>query len=611
MKSLLVCSPERRKTFCIVILTSLANIMPLPAMADQYPVVGVWAAIDPSSPEQTFKSCASYKRDSKAVVGNVIVFDGAKKIEFNGGYLEQEDTTNISVKKIGPSKFRIVDPIEDDEEGGGPRPTTRTYELTLGNGRLLISEGSYPATEYVDCDKGLSKIVASTERATPPLSPSVNVAPSATTKLSPDRSAAVASLSGEPSRLDTWPLGPQITTTDGDLVRAAQSIQASTGKRDLLSLSPGMTYQEALRVLQPMRDVSRSDGRCQVFSLSADKINDFASRGAGVDCNLVDGRLDIKFTANFSPNRISLITLDFPSGASKEEMIENVTDRYGSTPSDLTAQINCEAVRPDGLGGVMEAFSRANGEYDRCRRENQARKNGLVRWKLNNGLVVTLERQERHYDNLSNAGFKLTLESPQIVRLNSEADQSRARNLNARPELTTQKKDLIGIFPGMTRREIINVIISHGYYIRPRSQNPVTDPKGRLLPYCSDPDGNSNLGFTQLKCAQNAEQNFSLEFGFTSAQAPPILSSIRLTFESGLDEMIAYAVEQFDIPPTRAPQMKSGSAAELLPSPNLFMRLERTPIKKWTLTLSDLAVLNADKKAEEDVRRTRNARPKF
>jgi hypothetical protein len=596
---------------CVITLTSLASIMPMTAMADQYPAVGAWAAFDPSLPEQILESCASYKRDPKRVVGNVIVFDGAKKTEFNGGYLEQEDTTNISVKKIGPNKFRIVDPVEGDEEGGGPRPTTRTYELTLGNGRLLISEGSYPATEYVDCDKGLSKIAAPAERATPPSSLSVKDAPSATSKLSLDQSATAAGLSGEPSSSSTWPLGPLITTTDGDLVRAVQSIQASAGKKDLLGLSPGMTYQDALKVLRPMKDISRSDGHCQVFAYSAAKIDDFASRGADVACTLVDGRLDIKFTTNFSPNRVSSITLDFPSGASKTGMIQNVTDRYGATPTDLSAQINCEAVRPDGLGGVMAAFNRANGEYDRCRRENQARKNGTVRWNLNDGLVVTLERQERHYDNLSNAGFKLILESPQIVRLNREADQSRARNLNARPELTAQKKDIIGIFPGMTQKEIVHVITSHGYYIRPLSQSPIIDSHGRIVPFCSDPEENSNRRGTELKCTQNAEQKFSLQFGFTAAQRPPILSSIQLTFESGLDEMIAYVAEQFDIPPTRVTQMKSGNVAELLPSTNLFMRLEQAPIKKWTLTLSDLAVLNADKKAEEDARRTRNARPKF
>lgn len=122
------------------------------ALGDQYPVSGVWAALDPSQPKLTAQSCTSYQRNRKNVTGNVIVFQGTQKVEFNGGYLEEETTTNVSVKKIGPNEFQITDRFYDDGEGGTKSGYKNlTYRMIVNDKRLSISVGKYQAAQYVAC----------------------------------------------------------------------------------------------------------------------------------------------------------------------------------------------------------------------------------------------------------------------------------------------------------------------------------------------------------------------------------------------------------------------------------------------------------------------------
>src|SRR3569833_769886 len=90
------------------------------AIADQYPITGAWAVLDKSSSLEPQQICSSYKKDSKQVTGNLIVFQGSKKTEYNGGYLEEETVINISVLPTGQNQFQIVDRLYQDEEWPAP-----------------------------------------------------------------------------------------------------------------------------------------------------------------------------------------------------------------------------------------------------------------------------------------------------------------------------------------------------------------------------------------------------------------------------------------------------------------------------------------------------------
>jgi hypothetical protein len=409
----------------------------------------------------------------------------------------------------------------------------------------------------------------------------------------------------------TWPLGPSTKTADDNLNRTITKLRATPGKNDILGLSPGMTYDDALNVLKSVKDISRVDGRCEVFAFSSDAISEFVQRGQNLSCSTKDGRLGVFFTPNTPTKRITSVALDFPSGASALEMVENVTARFGGTPKDASQLLNCDGVRDNGIGFPMAAYSKTNGEYDKCLSENKQRKNSLVKWSLPNGLAVTLERQERYYDDVSKSGFKLTLESPEIENVDQNAGQANARSLNSQPELTASQKDLAGIFPGMRYDQIVQAITSHGYYIRPLSQAPIVDAFGRVRPYCSDPDEISNRRGSRLKCAQNAEQEFEFEFGFTRVLTPPILSSVQLNFESGLDEMIAYVADKFGALPTKVTNYEGAQTAVWNLSGNLELNLQQKERHKWSISLSDLNISETDKKAAIDSQRMRNVRPKF
>jgi hypothetical protein len=571
------------------------------SLADQYPVTGVWASFDASRPKLTDESCASYGRDPNRVVGNVIVFQGTKKVEFNGGYLEEETVTNLSVQKIGPNEFRITDRYYDDGEAGSkPGYKKRIYRLIVGDGTLSITEGKYPPSQYLRCPASALAAGRSSNTVNSQ-APSSTRAPVAGYQATTNDAAMTAPrASSDPNQPITWPLGPLNKAADASLAKIIERIRSSTGKHDLLGLSPGMTYVEALRIMQRMKDIARSDGRCEVFAFPPEAIVEFARRGQSLSCAVTEGRLTVYFSPNFPTRPISSVVLDFPSGATALEMIQNVTDRYGGTPKDLSKVLDCEPFR-----------SQRNNNYQKCLTENKQREHRLLIWELPNGIRVTLERQTRYYDQTSNAGFTITIGSPQMEDVNKNAVRQNLRNLNAEPHLTSSRRDLIGISPGMTYDQIIQTIISHGYYIRPLSQAPTLDAFGRVLPYCSDPDEISNRRGTRLSCTQNEEQRFELEFEFTAALNPPVLLSVQLAFESGLDEMIAYVADQFGAIPTKAAGYEIGRTVEWSIDENLKLQVQQNERRKWTLVLSSLAISEADKRAASDAERTRNIRPKF
>jgi len=292
-------------------------------------------------------------------------------------------------------------------------------------------------------------------------------------------------------------------------------------------------------------------------------------------------------------------------------MVQNVTDRYGGTPQDVSPSINCGATRNNGIGFPMAVYSKANGEYERCLNQNKQTKLHLVHWSLANGLVLKLERQERYYDDTSNFGFTVTLESPDIISADRLASQTNIRSLNSKPELTISKNDLIGIRPGMSYAQVLNVITSHGYYFRPLSQPVAVDVSGQPLPYCDDPDENSDRSGTRLNCIQSKEQTFALEFGFAGALVPPVLSSFQFKFTSGLDEMIAYISDQFGALPTKITNSGGLQVALWSLSPSLALNLRQEDRRSWTLIISDSGIVEENSRAIENAKRARNVRPPF
>lgn len=122
--------------------------------AADYPVSGVWAnAHDPSAIDVA-ASCASYLKNPKAPRGNIIVFKGSKKTEFNGGYLEEETVNNLAMRKLGQDEFQVVDSYYQDGEGGSrPGLKRRSYKLRiLGPDKIEMKEGSYPISQFMRCE---------------------------------------------------------------------------------------------------------------------------------------------------------------------------------------------------------------------------------------------------------------------------------------------------------------------------------------------------------------------------------------------------------------------------------------------------------------------------
>ncbi|MET3838476.1 hypothetical protein ABIE49_000554 [Bradyrhizobium sp. OAE829] len=121
--------------------------------AVEYPVVGVWANANDPAGIEAVQACASYSKDRKAPRGNLLVFNGSKKTEFNGGYLEEETVNNLTVRKIGVSEYQVTDSYYHDGEGGGrPGLRRRSYKLRLLTpDKIELKEGNYPSQQFIRC----------------------------------------------------------------------------------------------------------------------------------------------------------------------------------------------------------------------------------------------------------------------------------------------------------------------------------------------------------------------------------------------------------------------------------------------------------------------------
>jgi hypothetical protein len=136
-----------------LLMILFALCFPSSLQADEYPISGVWANADDPASIDVATACASYLKTPKAPKGNLIVFSGSKKTEFNGGYLEEEAVKNASVRKVRENEFQVVDSYYDDGEGGGRAGLKRrSYKLRLlAPDKIELKQGSYPSSQFARC----------------------------------------------------------------------------------------------------------------------------------------------------------------------------------------------------------------------------------------------------------------------------------------------------------------------------------------------------------------------------------------------------------------------------------------------------------------------------
>ena len=109
------------------------------AQSANYPseMRGAWAGSRGAECRDTQCVCNSYLKDPSETDGEVFVFERNKKKGF-GGEGESEEL-NISVKKIGSSRWKIVDRYHEHlDEPGRPAWRRDVYEASVRDGLLLI-----------------------------------------------------------------------------------------------------------------------------------------------------------------------------------------------------------------------------------------------------------------------------------------------------------------------------------------------------------------------------------------------------------------------------------------------------------------------------------------
>jgi hypothetical protein len=128
--------------------------------ADEYPIAGVWAAVDQPTRIDVVESCQSYLKNPKAPKGHIVVFKGSRRTDFNGGYLEEEAVNNIAVRKGGPNEFLVTDRYYYDGDGGErPGLKRRSYTLRLlGPDKIEAAQAKYPRELFVKCQPPLQVV---------------------------------------------------------------------------------------------------------------------------------------------------------------------------------------------------------------------------------------------------------------------------------------------------------------------------------------------------------------------------------------------------------------------------------------------------------------------
>ena len=125
------------------------------APAANYPpeMRGVWAGSRGTECRDTQCVCNSYLKDPNKVDGDIDVFEKNKKRSF-GGEGTPREARNISVKKIGPARWKIAERFYNDH--GGPNYEgawqTMAYEATIKDG-LLVFKNEYGSHPYARCSQ--------------------------------------------------------------------------------------------------------------------------------------------------------------------------------------------------------------------------------------------------------------------------------------------------------------------------------------------------------------------------------------------------------------------------------------------------------------------------
>jgi hypothetical protein len=107
-------------------------------------MMGAWggraAHMGDDNPAVASQACASFRKNPKHVLGDVLVFKANRKFSY-GGYADYVDT-NVSVKRLAPNTWLVVDRHYHDGEGGG-RPGYRNvrYQVSVVGDILIITEG--------------------------------------------------------------------------------------------------------------------------------------------------------------------------------------------------------------------------------------------------------------------------------------------------------------------------------------------------------------------------------------------------------------------------------------------------------------------------------------
>jgi hypothetical protein len=140
---------SRRRVLLVTIASGLLFSGELEtAHADTYPVqlLGAWggrgAFMGDDNPKVAAAACESYKKNPKAVTGDLLVFQGSQKFSY-GGYADYVDK-NISVKQIAADQWEIIDRHYNDEEGGGKAGYKNvTYKISVSGDIITKTEGKY------------------------------------------------------------------------------------------------------------------------------------------------------------------------------------------------------------------------------------------------------------------------------------------------------------------------------------------------------------------------------------------------------------------------------------------------------------------------------------
>ena len=154
------------RTAFLVLAVMLAALTD--AAADDYPLSGVWAVVNPNG-ETVASTCAAYQKNPEnppVKSGQIVLFKGSQRTNYNAGLYEIETVKNVSVSRIRENEFLVTDCYFDDGEGDStPGYKNRSYVLRVlspnrfdetptfnGSPANSVCDVSLGCEVYVRCD---------------------------------------------------------------------------------------------------------------------------------------------------------------------------------------------------------------------------------------------------------------------------------------------------------------------------------------------------------------------------------------------------------------------------------------------------------------------------